>query len=333
MTRRSYANQRCIYCTLEKIWKDFNREHVLHQSMGKFKDALVLRCVCKPCNQHFGDTIDLVFGRQSPESFVRVWKGLTTVEKHRQHSGSTFIRVEVRNPELQHIQMRAVSTADGFGGEPLKQVIFSRGEHRKSFLVSEIPPASEIANHGFPLDQTTQIGLMGEGPEEIVAAMVERGYQIALGEKLPMPAQTFRGELVLTVTHPHLRAVAKIALNYVASELGAGTALLPQFDRIRRYICDDNVTDAGLVRALPTSSLTPTSRDEQRIVHWIALVQSGASLVARVCLFSQISYEVLLTEQPFEGAYAIDRCHIYDLKTKEVRASSPPVRWAPVRGM
>lgn len=59
---------RCIYCLEEKEPSQFTgREHVLLQSFGRFDQSpgssygknFVLKCVCDPCNQHFGDGIDI----------------------------------------------------------------------------------------------------------------------------------------------------------------------------------------------------------------------------------------------------------------------------------
>jgi hypothetical protein len=60
---------RCIYCRLEKSEERFRKaEHVMPQSYGKFEKNLTLHgVVCDDCNQYFGDTLELVLGRDTYE--------------------------------------------------------------------------------------------------------------------------------------------------------------------------------------------------------------------------------------------------------------------------
>jgi predicted RNA-binding protein YlxR (DUF448 family) len=72
-SRDSAACRRCIYCREEKPIRDFNREHVLNDSFGRFQNNLVLRgCVCTECNTVFGKSIDRKLARDSMESVAHV---------------------------------------------------------------------------------------------------------------------------------------------------------------------------------------------------------------------------------------------------------------------
>ena len=54
----------CIYCLENKDKTLFNRQHVMPQSFGHFRGALVLHdTVCQDCNQFIGDELELFMGR------------------------------------------------------------------------------------------------------------------------------------------------------------------------------------------------------------------------------------------------------------------------------
>jgi HNH endonuclease len=62
----------CVYCLGEKPRSKFTREHAFPAAFGTFANNLMkLRCVCQPCNQLFGDSIELAFGRDSFEAYLR----------------------------------------------------------------------------------------------------------------------------------------------------------------------------------------------------------------------------------------------------------------------
>jgi hypothetical protein len=65
----------CIYCLQKKPDGEFNAEHVVPQSFGRFEDNLVLDCVCKECNDYFGGTLDLKLGRRAALGAARPTNG------------------------------------------------------------------------------------------------------------------------------------------------------------------------------------------------------------------------------------------------------------------
>jgi hypothetical protein len=221
----------------------------------------------------------------------------------------------------------------GWAGAPAAQVEFRQGERVISRLLDELPTLADVQALGFRVGKgdEIEIRIFQDPPDAVIAALRAKGFQnIELGAEQSSLPGTFKGELVFTITHPQLRAIAKIGLNYVASQLGAGTARLPHFDRIRDYIRNDQVLDSGRVKVLPP--LVPKSRARQRDLsaHWISLERVGQTVFARVCFFGRTCYEVLLTETPFRLHFPIQSAHLYDLDAHVVRAIDPPLRFGDV---
>src|SRR5437879_2458936 len=65
----------CIYCRSRGGQDSFNREHVLSEAFGHFRDALVLhRYVCSECNGSFANGIERGLTRDALEAFLRYKK-------------------------------------------------------------------------------------------------------------------------------------------------------------------------------------------------------------------------------------------------------------------
>src|SRR5256885_3172149 len=63
----------CVYCRETDPPRGFNKEHVIPEALGSFRNGLTLADseVCWNCNQHFGDTLDLFLTRDSAEALLR----------------------------------------------------------------------------------------------------------------------------------------------------------------------------------------------------------------------------------------------------------------------
>lgn len=67
----------CIYCRVQKVDDDFNREHVVPRMMGTYTNGFVLNSyqVCKDCNSYFSRELENKIGLNSYESFLRMRYG------------------------------------------------------------------------------------------------------------------------------------------------------------------------------------------------------------------------------------------------------------------
>jgi hypothetical protein len=80
----------------------------------------------------------------------------------------------------------------------------------------------ELKQRGFTLEPSSlQIGIMGHAVEPMLGALRTAGFVVELGPELPQPAETVKAEVVFQVVH---RAIAKIAMNYLAFTAGSEVA-------------------------------------------------------------------------------------------------------------
>ena len=54
----------------------FDGRNAFEAKIGKFKNAMVLDCVCADCNQYFGEALELSLGRDCLEAVLRLYHGI-----------------------------------------------------------------------------------------------------------------------------------------------------------------------------------------------------------------------------------------------------------------
>jgi hypothetical protein len=115
----------CIYCLGEKPRSKFTCEHVLPAAFGTFANNLTkLRCVCHACNQLFGDSIELAFGRDSFEAYLRFRYQVKEPRKVAE-LGSTRVVFSYAGPgEWRGVLLRLVLEGSGLVVDLVPQVAF-----------------------------------------------------------------------------------------------------------------------------------------------------------------------------------------------------------------
>jgi hypothetical protein len=86
------AAAECAYCRETKPASEFNREHVVPESFGKFVENFVLHGrVCQSCNSYFAHELELTLGRDSMEGLERFRSGIAP-RKKRRHIVNELVR-------------------------------------------------------------------------------------------------------------------------------------------------------------------------------------------------------------------------------------------------
>jgi hypothetical protein len=103
----------CIYCKIEKSLDEFNREHVLPEGFGRFRNGLVLHdAVCRDCNTYFGEVLDSALARSSSEGLERYsWHVKPPKEVDRFKYGDVLIQLAAPETGWDNALVRKVSPA------------------------------------------------------------------------------------------------------------------------------------------------------------------------------------------------------------------------------
>lgn len=234
---------RCIYCLEDKNDECFRKtEHVMPQSFGKFEDNLTLQgVVCDDCNQCFGDTLELILGRDTNEGLARIQHG---VKRHKEFKALRRGRVTLKIADGPFKECHAYLEYSEQAGKvqifrfPQVGFLTMPANQYEFFLLDEIPSLEDLGKKGFANSTPRSILAVEVDSETLIPLLAEKGISFRSdGDFDPGPPPVdILVEKSFTIDDVVRRAITKIAFNYLAKMHGAQFALHPAFDGIRRFV-------------------------------------------------------------------------------------------------
>lgn len=320
----------CIYC--KELREDFAKaEHVLPQQFGLFENNLTLhRVVCDACNSFFGDGLETYLGRDTPDGLNRFLLGVKDASEYKSLGRRSTMEFRIEDgPYAGARAFQSVGDED-LEVHPLPQVGFgesSDGPHQW-YLVDELPTLDELR---VLLDRgLSDISFCGiHDTSEVLDALRRIGAIVTeLNETVPA---TWRGrakvEIRTTLGQLFGRVITKIAMNYLASQYGARTALMPQFDQARRYarygdIPPKRIWDADSEKIIKES---PNAFGHILTVAWHP---ESSTVLAQISFHNTSRYRVRLSSGDFAlGIPMHGTGHFFDLDSKKIIKLTP--EWRP----
>ena len=330
MTTEEFRN--CIYCQKTKTANLFNKEHVLHRSMVRGKSiqnnltlqpAEFKNCVCEECNKSFSTSIDEVLGKDSLEALLRIHHGMKPLNEigdlpldrtklmssdPKENGAELAIRTDEKGPILY----------------PFPQVVFRKksGEGYERCSVSELEAfltanETQLDLESFELhtSDTADDEVVESAKAEVAKVIAARGKPASFGESKHFPADPCnRFHVVVTVDDALSRAIAKIAFNYAAYALKAvheGIILNDAFDDARRFIRYGTRPVSNLLFPSNRPILVETSSTDG---HLVVIEMIRQKFIARVSLFNQITWEVVLSNTYRGPILDFESAHHWDFE-------------------
>jgi len=315
----------CIYCVTDKPVSAFTKtEHVLPQAFGRFRNSLTLKdTVCDECNEFFGKTIDLYLARDTPDGFNRFRLGYRAPEEYKSLGKASTMTHTVADGALAGAFVKQIPDDGELGAELLPQVGFglSPTGPLKWFLTSALPTKEqlrELFETGHRHMEFTAI----QDKEAVLKDLTALGLQYEDTKTPPvsqvgkMPNQRIEGRAI--IAEKFGRALAKIGLNYLASQYSAHTALMAQFNTVRDCVRKEIALPVG---SWASEAVLPSTWKRG---HTLALTWDAEAVVVRIAFHSWIVYRVLLAK----GGFIIKtppqaKGHFYDLATMSVEPLRP----------
>ncbi len=319
----------CIYCRATGV--PFSRDHVIPEAFGKFEGNFVLTSVCGACNQFFGDELELVLGRNSREAILRLHHGVKAP------AGAQQLKYD--NAELTvgepgpwrgaRIMLAADPAGTTLDTRPLPQVGFKNEGETDWKWVSEAALTDSIVD---PYRKSTAliqvIGPSQDDIDRLTAKINTLGINFNRKGPLPQPARedgTMLTKLASKVEDRILRAIAKIAGNYVAYIHGAAFFLRPDFDDYRNWVRYGTPPPWSIppvvVVTTPVLALD-SSQWRQTTGHLVTFDwnRQGDGLFAQVSLFNDLNYKILLCPRYSGLLHDIRTGHHFDLQSRTISA-------------
>jgi hypothetical protein len=315
----------CIYCLKNKPSGEFTREHVLPRAFGRFKKALVLHEeVCAKCNAYFGRDLDMGLAREGLEGLERFAWGVKAPPELRKFRYNRVRLHALAAGEWEGCILELVEDAtppDGIKAVPVPQVGFARKDGSGFEFYSVEDYLARRWRSDTSIDPIKGVKVI-EADEAFVKADLE-SLGISFSSWRPMalaPAEP-RIQEVVHFPHVHLRALAKIAFNYLAYTHGPDFCLASDFDSTRRYI------RRGVEPFLPAVSLSADEianlpeierKGERFVAHLVTVtVPLNADVtLGQVTLFNWMRYDVVLAHRAVPGLQR--HGHLYNPSELEV---------------
>jgi hypothetical protein len=310
----------------DKPAEQFNREHVVPEAFGLFEQNLVLECVCRACNDHFGRTLDLKLARDTVEGLDRFRNGLKPVAAYKGLGRRSTSRFEVMEGPLKGVLCEARPSVDGRDLDVahfLPQLGFSQAEDGpfEFHPLESIPSKDDLIARGFK--SPVYVRVYGASWEEGMAQLLAKGFPPPeqFGQTNPLPERT-RVDYVFKISHPEFRAISKIAMNYFAAVATPSIACMTQFNDCRRYIRHDARPEYGMVEVIRPQFWI---KDGRRVrCHYVAVESRGDEILGQVSLFGRLRYLVRLSTVPFMIASHLRQAHVFDLERTLAYPVEPP---------
>jgi len=331
----------CIYCMEKKLPSEFNREHVLPEAFGSFKNNLVLLdIVCKDCNQCFGDNLDIILARGSMQGAIRYFKGIKPLRKFEDVNKKRVQLAARTKYDKDFREAEIVETPDGDGLAFTPGITYISVSTKKETFVSLKKLESGSWKDTDDLNRE-ELAILSYRDDDTLHRIQQELKQLKLGvEILESIGGAEKGERVIVVVDAVMedelmnRAVTKIAFNYLAYIMGRTFMERPIFNRVRDFICHGSSSTNIIKRIRPTKLYGDTAEAARRKGHVITvdLSKDLATIIGNVEFFSTIAYKIQLGM--FEKVtIPISAGHYYDIVSNEAMkmdAIRPPLDlWFP----
>lgn len=302
----------CIYCKQTKESDEFNREHVFHNSFGKYKNAFTLtKKVCKVCNQTFGDGIDEKLSRKTYEGMYRFYEGINSPKEFdfKKHGKCKSRVAQDGFMKGQGIDVFYDPEAKKIQCKPKGDVAFKKQDGTYDFyFISNLPTKGEFEEK-YPL-HCDQIKIVNLDKKDEISKELANYFGVS---DYTLEDESFDINCGVEYAYGRdvFRAIAKIAFNYLAYFYSTETLLKNCFDPIRNFIYNgagewQNFIGVSKKPILPEKNGMAISG---HII--ISDIFPGGRVVARIALFNLLQYTVFLTSYE-SNMFIIPRGHLFD---------------------
>jgi hypothetical protein len=318
--------QTCIYCKETKGKSEFNREHVVPQSFGRFEGNLVLRKVCRECNGVMGKDLDQFLARDTLVGLLRFLHRVRPIHKANDYPWS-MITVALEEPgEFYDARVELVFDGDQ---EPTVRLAPQVGIRKRAggwayFSLKELEIQGNISKRS---DLAPDIEIRIMCPTDQVASFkgllaregVEFREQGSFRPTLPREGERVRAEIRNLMTRTLQRAVCKITFNYLAhvTESDPAFVLKEAFDPVRNFVRYGNELPKRLV-GLVRNPFFKGGRLRDGHFLGVRWFPKETSIRAGVSFFGRVTYGSILSDSTKLLWRDISSTHFYDLEKMKV---------------
>jgi len=303
----------CIWCEEAKSAELFNQEHVLPQSFGTFENSLTLnQAVCCDCNDYFGQRLEPDLGRDSFEGYARYFTGNKPSDEFKSLGRRSITTTTILQGRFAGAAAHTVPGAAGLEQRPFPQLGFASSPSGPFTWFRIDRPLDVEKIKSTVATGATCLRFCECSEKDAEPLLRQAGFSAGALDEFPAPSGPVEVEQTFKTTVVHQRAFAKIALNYLASQFGAATALDARFNPIRAFVRHGIQTAAS-----PYSQMDgPVVPSREQDVHLVAIHQERDRVVGTVSLYNFRAHRILLASAA--GDARLECGHLFDLATRRI---------------
>ena len=294
---KQVMNMKCIYCKNEIKETQQNREHIFPKSFG-CPDSWFLDCVCKNCNHKLGGTIERFLAGDSLESLRRLkYIGSRSKKSIKQ------IRLKINIPrEDKYGKFAGATVYTDFSQRnksklPTQILIQDDEKNRKIFFLDDIEK-DEIKEeiHKYKNKNICIIFENEENKKQALDKLKNIDVDLKIYEEGKMPEGVVENnEIIVEVKSiidiVILRAIAKIAFNYLTLIKGSNYVLDSRFDPVREFITKGIKPKYEIVKLKEGHILTDETNHIRFLNGHIFTIRiEGNSIISEITLFNSYTY-------------------------------------------
>ena len=326
----------CIYCRAEQDQPFVGVDHVVPEAFWPFNQPrMVLECVCAECNGYLGRGIEQLFNRDSVEGLLRATFGLRTKQEGVRLGGKRLGMSVAEASDWNAVPVfgERNSRARNCTLRPYPTVLVRRKGDDGWKVIREPDVNAEALEAYLPNPEVLVCGPTEKDTGRLQQRLADLGIRFKGWSNEPRIglAPVFANSPNDDVT---LRAVAKIAFNFLAHTQEACFALKAEFDDIRNYIRHGLLPSSGPPVQIMVNRLL---RDQGRLRPRHAVVLNWdlekRAILCLVTLFGYQLYQVTLCRRFYGLWRRLDAGCIFDLQERTIRDIPgldlwPPIAWA-----
>lgn len=320
---------RCIYCLKDKTKNSFKKtEHVLPQAFGKFKNNLTIKkIVCDECNKYFGDNLELHLSRDTIEGIKRFNYNIKKQHEFKSTGKQSRLSIKVNEGpfkgayayrDYSELEERIII-------KPIPQVGFKKINcmNYEYFPLEKIPDKDYLYNN-FEMKKEKSIKILGDNLADAQKHLIKKGISLHLeAEENYLPEEPIDWECNVEeqIDQIILRAIAKIAFNYLAYWNGMEFVIQNYFHPIRKYIRLGEKSSYPFVVIQQKAILgDEPEKGKRRLGHILTLDKSknGLSIISKISLLNWMTYSILLAKDYQSKNLIIRKGQFFNINNGEI---------------
>lgn len=316
----------CIYCKTAINSKNNSIEHVFPQSFG-CPDNWVLDCVCANCNNKFGKTIDRWLATDSIEAVERLQKfGSRSGKRVRLKRLVIYLPIEEKYGIFQGAKLWLDFTHIDNILLPAQIGLLNDKGVREFFTNEDLENPKIVARaKSLSIKNISILGPSQNAHDAMVKLVKKLGiikeYNIKTSGGLPEGVVENNRIIIAARTTIDLdiqRAIAKIAVNYLAKIKGSDFVMKPCFDRIRGFVNGEKVESKLVIPDSEPILYNESKKFKHFDGHIFTFNREGDKLISRISLFNDLSYRVLLAENLGSIWYPLKSGHAFNVHSLKI---------------